>query len=337
MKLLNFKKIISISTAYFMAFSFFNNLNCAKVNAAPTASEPHSKPIFSARTGAMFTLEDMKNLVTNIEHSPNTAISRTLNFINLIRIDRNVNNWFNSMRIYIETTQEIMDENLAENLTEENIEEICSTGTLVVGDTLNEIREVLVNRALSQETKKEKYLEIVMNFLNSKFRVINLAKERLHEKLEKIKTARTNLIKMLETSNRLNLDQKIADLENMIGSTNDYEIKTMIKITLNIFRAKKNLALTKFNKTLLKIEKIDVEKKIIELKNKVDKKEKINPAEKKEYLEALDKYEDLIKSQIQAEKSKKAASETLIEAISKLEIIERIPQKLIMEEIKALN
>ena len=266
-----------------------------------------------------------------------SSISRTLNFVNLIRIDKNVNNWFNSMRIYIETTQEIMDENLAENLTEENIKEICSTGTLVVGDTLNEIREVLVNRALSQETKKEKYLEIVMNFLNSKFRVINLAKERLHGKLEKIKTARTNLMKMLETSNRLNLDQKIADLKNMMGSTNDYEIKTMIKITLNIFRAKRNLALTKFNKTLLKIEKIDFEKKIIELKNKINKKEKINPAETKEYSKALDKYEDLIKSQIQAEKNKRAAYEKLIKAISKLEIIERIPQKLIMEEVKALN
>lgn len=51
----------------------------------------------------------------------------------------------------------------------------------------------------------------------------------------------------------------------------------------------------------------------------------------------MDRYEDLIKAQIQSKKNEKAATEALIEAIDKLDVIARIPQKMLIEEIKTLN
>ncbi len=337
MKSLSLKKITSSSIAFLTAVSSLIVLNSVKVAAMPGAFEHQIRIPSGVRENVIFTIEDMNNLIENIDRFPRaTAIARTPNFKNLAKVDQNVNHWLGAIQVYLDITEEIIDENLDENLTEEEIEEIGNIGVLAIGNTLNEIRKVRIDKTISQEIKKQKYLEIVKRFLNSKSEIIKFAKKRLQGKLEKINTAKNNLMKMLEMTADLNFDKKIEDLEKIIDSAEEPEIKTMAQITLNIFKAKKNLASIKNIKDSIKKEKILAEEKIEKLKNQVAKNEKPSPAEKKEYLEVMDRYEDLIKAQIQSTKNEKAATEAVIEAIDKLDIIARIPQKMLIEEIKTL-
>lgn len=338
MKSLSLKKITSSSIAFLTAISSLIGLNSAKVAAMPGAFEHQIRIPSGVRENVIFTIEDMNNLIRNIDRLPRTtAIARTPNFKNLTKVDPNVNHWLGAVQVYLDITEEIIDENLDENLTEEEIEEVGNTYVLVIGNTLNEIRQVRINNTISQEVKKQKYLEIVKRFLNSKSEIIKYAKKRLQGKLEKINIAKNHLMKMLEMPSDLNFDKKIADLEKIIDSADEPEIKTMAQITLNIFKAKKNLASVKTNQDSIKKEKIMAEEKIEKLTNQVAKNEEPSPAEKKEYLEIMDRYEDLIKAQIQSKKNEKAATEALIEAIDKLDAIARIPQKMLIEEIKTLG
>lgn len=337
MKSLSLKKITSSSIAFLTAISSLIGLNSVKVAAMPGAFEHQIRIPSGVRENVIFTIEDMNNLIENIDRFPRaTATARTPNFKNLAKVDQNVNHWVDAIQVYLDITEEIIDENLDENLTEEEIEEIGNIGILAIGNTLNEIRKVRIDKTIPQEVKKQKYLEIVKRFLNSKSEIIKYAKKRLQGKLEKINIAKNHLMKMLDMPSDLNFDKKIADLEKIIDYADEPEIKTMAQITLNIFKAKKNLASVKNNKDSIKKEKILAEEKIEKLKNQVAKNEKPSPAEKKEYLEVMDRYEDLIKAQIQSTKNEKAATEAVIEAIDKLDIIARIPQKMLIEEIKTL-
>ena len=162
---------------------------------------------------------------------------------------------------------------------------------------LNEIRKVMIDKDISQDVKKVKYLITIIDFL--KTAKLGYSKRTSAEKLERFTTARDNLMQILESTYKLDaivtMDEAIEDIEQAIETATDPEIKTMAEMILNVVKGKKNLALAKIN---------------------------VNTANKKEYIEAL--------------KNQNVATKILIEAIEKIDTIEEIPQKILIDELKEL-
>lgn len=274
MNLFNFKKSISYSITLLTIFSSINTLNCAKVTATPIGDKPQTKIVVKKENNILFTFADMRNLVTNLEYIlksyaqstkltfkpslqsypvsvmpmfdeflENTAIVKIPNFINLINISGNTTDWFESIRIYLKVIQEISEEDLDKNVKKE-IKKICSYDTLIVGNMLNQIRKIMIDRNISQDNKEIKYLITIIDFL--KTAKLGSSKRTSAEKLKRFTNARKDLMQILESTYELDImDETIEDLEQTIETSTDPEIKNMTQIILDIIKGRKNLALAK--------------------------------------------------------------------------------------------
>lgn len=327
MKLFNFKKAISFSLTSLTIFSSVNTLNCAKVSAAPIVDEFQTKSGSKTDDDILFTFADMKKIVTNLESILNSyvksnrlsfepslqaypisisilfdeflenrAVINIPNFSNLLKTKTDANQWLESIKIYEKVYQEILESDIDENVKKE-IKNICSDDYLIVGNMLNEIRKVMIDKDISQDVKKVKYLITIIDFL--KTAKLGYSKRTSAEKLERFTTARDNLMQILESTYELDaivtMDEAIEDIEQAIETATDPEIKTMAEMILNVVKGRKNLVLAKIN---------------------------VNTANKKEYIEAL--------------KNQNVATKILIEAIEKIDTIEEIPQKILIDELKEL-
>ena len=322
MKLFNFKKTISYSTAFLTIFSSINTLNCVKVAAAPIVEEPQTKIV--VKDNILFTFGDMKNLVTHLESIlksyaksnkltsepslqnypvsvmfmfdeflENTATTKIPNFSNLIRINEDKSDWFESIRIYLKVIQKIFEEDLDENVKKE-IKKICNNDTLNVGNMLNDIRKIMTDRNIHQNVKETKYLITIIDFL--KTAKLGSSKRTSAQKIKRFTNARKNLMQILESTYELDvMDEAIEDIEKTIENAIDPEVKTMAEIILNIIKGRKNLALTKIS---------------------------VNTANKEKYLKAL--------------KDQNAATQTLVEALEKIYAVEKMPTKILIGELEEL-
>lgn len=341
MKSLNFKKFISYLAAYSSAFLFFCNLNSAKVTAMPEIDNFISKSAYEIDPCISFTLEDMKNFSNIlISQGREAAINNTPHFKNLLSTDPNVDHWLNAMRIYCITIQEISQRNLAENLTSDDIDEIYNTDVLSVGITISEIKEVMHTPSLSPNTKREKYIRIVIKFLNSKFRIINIAKTKLQGRLAKINAAKTDFIQMIESSENMNAEQTVEKwdkLKNIINSTDDPEIKNMAKIALNIIAARKNFDLARNLSSLLERTNSQAKKTIREITPKIENSDALDPQEREKYFAIAEACGDFLQRKMDALENEHEATKRLIKELGEMNIIETAPQRVLMEKIEELE
>lgn len=350
MKSLNFKNSIAYLATSLTIFSSLSGLNCAKVNAAPTPNESQSTTGVRNEDIIFFTIGDMKNLLANLESILNSFVKSSKityrasllsypmgvsynfdkfletkahikipNFNNLRRISGNATIWFEPMRIYLRITQGILKEDLDENL-KDKIRIILNDDDLIIGNTLNEIRKIMVDKDIPVEVKEEKYLIAIINFLKT-FKPEDNEKVS-DKKLKKLSRFEYATFKLMQ------IPQKSPDaeqeVEEIVANYPDPEIKTVAEIVLENIMARKNLELATTERSSAEITVNQIE-------------EKMKKLHRKKTTELLEK--ELKNAQLNllnAMKNENLATEALMKAIEKMYIIEKIPKEMLMEELKGL-
>lgn len=342
MKLLKLKKIISYSTAFLTVFSSISILNCAKVNASPEAYDSRFKHTCDIDDSIKFTQGDLENLIMNFQPP---AMGRIPNLANLIKKDRNINHWIGPIQIYVRVTTEIglsvssrRYRGLDPDITEDDVREIDDIDSLNIGNLLNEIREVFIEDGIPQETKEEKYLSIIINFLNSKFRAIRLIKENLRPRFEKFESIKTNLLNLLkQTSGAEDINSITESIEEIRKNNSESEIEIMAKIIQDIIVAKRNLYLIRTEASYWREKRKPLYEKLQDLKNHVTNEQKIKPDEVENPVSIIDECEKILEKELELAKREEIADRELLKATEQKHVIEDIPTIMLIDEIERLN
>lgn len=349
MKLINLKKATSYSIALLTIFSSIGILNCAKVSALPEVSNSQCKRNYSTENDFIkFTHLDLDDLVNSQPTIPNLD--------NLTRKDRNLNHWVNSAEIYLQTVTEIITTisspnikgKLDENLTENDIDEILHIDTLNVGNLLDQIRRVLIRDDITQETKNENYLNIVIKFLNLKFRSLNIIKERLNPRIEKFNNVKITLLKLLKKSSETGDIGSIKESIEKIGKNNpEEEIEIIVKIIKNIVIARNHASILKTDLDYWENKRKPLYEEMEKIKNYITdgqkiKLEEIKPDKAKlqkieKYISLSKEYKIIMEEELKVAANKELADYALLRATEKTYLIEEIPTRMLMEEITKYN
>ena len=340
MRLFNLKKTISYSTAFLTIFSSMSILNCAKVNATQEKLDSKSKYAYNINDTIKFTQGDLDNLI--MRPQPANGIP---NLANLLKKDRNINHWIRAMGIYSQITTDIEllvpsqnYKGLEQDITRADISEICEIESINIGNLLNEIRDILTEDGIPQEIKKEKYLRLIIDFLNSTFRGIRLIKKSLKPRFEKFESIKTNLLQLLkQTSGEEDISKVIENIEEIRKNNPEEEINVMAKIIQNVIISKRNLYLIRVDASYWTNKKIPLYEKIQSLKSRTETGQKLTPDEAKNRNSLIDECTKIMEKEIEVAKCEALADYELLKATEDKYIIEDIPRAMLLNEIEKLN
>ena len=319
MKSHNFKKTFSASMASLTVLSSLGSLSSVKVSAAPRASEPRINA--SKENEIEFTFGDMINFAAYYE-TTTTDIKKLVDYVpnlfNLLKVDKSIEKWKETMCVFFDTFAIITCGEQSDNLIVKDLEGLGGK-YLPIGNTLNQIRKSL---EADPSLETEISLKEVKEFMQNSLGMASSYTESPFKKLEKVVKVRNILYSAVEKLKQLHSINDIKNLREMINNSEEIRseikdpiIKDMVEATLNVLKAKEELA--------------TAESREFEAKNLIIEKTKGNA------LYSIQEHEEDINKQKVAEENRKAKKEAFSLAKESFEVVvTKSPGKILMEKLR---
>ena len=247
----NIKKTLSASMASLTVFSSLGGLSSVKINAAPVENAPGINT--PKEDEIEFTFGDMMDAANYDEDGKidlKKMVDYTPNFFNLLKIDRNSKIWEEAMYVFYKTFAEIICGEQSENFCITDLDGLMGR-YLLVGNTINEIREYLIN---DPPKKSQKIKEAVLKFMKNQLGMTSDFTKKPYKKFKRVLKARSMLNSAIEVFPKLhtsmqtrNVREQIINSEKIRSEMQDPTVKKMVDATLEILKAKEELQIAEYD------------------------------------------------------------------------------------------
>ena len=247
----NIKKTLSASMASLTVFSSLGGLSSVKINAAPVENAPGINT--PKEVEIEFTFGDMMDAANYDEDGKidlKKMVDYTPNFFNLLKIDRDSKIWEEAMYVFYKTFAEIICGEQSENFCITDLDGLMGR-YLLVGNTINEIREYLIN---DPPKKSQKIKEAVLKFMKNQLGMTSDFTKKPYKKFKRVLKARSMLNSAIEVFPKLhtsmqtrNVREQIINSEKIRSEMQDPTVKKMVDATLEILKAKEELQIAEYD------------------------------------------------------------------------------------------
>lgn len=326
------KKILSVSMTSLTVFSSLGGLSTVKINAAPRAYTSEDK--IAKKSKIEFTFGDIIDFYSCSRETRKDIpklVNRIPNIFNLLRIDRDIELWADTIFFLADTSLDIIYGEQSHNYNLEDVEAL-KYKRIPVGHTLNELRKWFKGDGYSEGKCYQIVIEFMKNYLGM---TDDDHTKNLFKKFRKVVEMKREICSLVRQSNELDtnigircLIEKINNSEKIRSGIEDPHVKKMVDTLLEGLKAKENL-----------------------LTREPDISPDTMEAKKKAFYDAADRLERMIvnmpriilaenlkdfeEKKLENESKSLGEEENYFEDMSKEEILERERQIKIAEEIKA--